>query len=283
MNLIQFLPRLLWLLVLVPGLGAAQVTVVIVGGDKADITISLPGDDEDLITAGMEVEFENPVNLTAECLNVSAVVLDAAGLLAANARMPGPPGRFAIDPAFPLLVTIEPLESCNLQFDNQIEFEIHTELLGFSFPSVYRLMKAPVGGTFQDVTAAVVSGSIRARGSGGRFSEFVVAENLVVDYTADALEGFALLEARIRANDLSLLARQVLLEDLRVARQAFDRGFHADAISRLQAMVATTRSLGGGAIPNRWRSERDLVNAVGEIKGLTDALVYRVARVANLP
>ncbi|MBK8286699.1 MAG: hypothetical protein IPK97_18565 [Ahniella sp.] len=273
----------LFLALLIAGPASAQVTVVIVGGDKADITIDIPIDDDESISADMEVEFENPVNLTAECLNVSAVVLDAAAINAINARLPTPLGRFDIDPLFPLLITIEPLPACNLQFDNQIEFEIHTEELSYNFPSPYRLMKAPVTGTFRDVTANVLSGSIRANGSGGTFSEFVIARNVVVDLNGDALAGFADLESRINGADLSLLARNVLTEDLASARAAYERGFFTDSISRLQAMVLTTRSLGGGAIPNRWRSERDLVNAVGEIKGLTDALAYRIARVANLP
>jgi len=273
----------LFMLLLMIGLPAmSQVTVQIIGGDKADITISLEGDDE-LITAGMEVEFEDPVNLTAECLNVSAVVLDATAITAVNARLPGPPGRFAIDPSFPLLITIEPLAACNLQFDNEIEFEIHTELLGFSFPSTYRLMKAPVSGTFDDVTANVLAGSVRANGSGGTFSEFVIAENLILDLAGDAEDGFDLLDARIRQSDLSILARDVLIEDLAVARAAYNSEAYVDAVARLLALGQTTRGLGGSAIPNRWRSQRDLVNAVGEIKGLADALAYRVARVGNLP
>lgn len=260
----------------------AQVLVTIVGGDKADIEVQFPDGASDFFNIDMEIEFENPVNLTVECLNVSADLLDATEISALQARMPGAPGRFVVDTLIPVKIVVEPLPSCNLQFDNQIEYELHTEELTYTFPSPYRLMKAPQGQNFRDVTGDVLAGSIRARGSSGTFSEFVLVRDLVQDFPADAVEGFNALEARLRSGDLSLLASEVLMEDLRVARAAYDRGAYPDAIARLQAMVPTTRSFGGSAIPNRYSSQGGLIDAVGEIKGLTDALVYRVRRVANL-
>lgn len=260
----------------------ALVTVTIIDGDKADIEVQFPDGQGDFFDIEMEIEFENPVNLTVPCLNVSADQLDAGEISALQARMPGAPGRFIVDPLIPVKIVVEPLASCNLQFDNQIEYEVHTEELIYTFPSPYRLMKAPVGQNFRDVTGDVLAGSIRARGSSGTFSEFVLVKDLVQDFPADAVDGFNALDARLRAGDLSLLAREVLTEDLRIARAAYDRGAYPDAIARLQAMVPTTRSFGGSAIPNRYSSQGGIIDAVGEIKSLTDALVYRVRRVANL-
>lgn len=260
----------------------ALVTVTIVDDDKADIEVEFPDNSSGFYNIEMEIEFENPVNLTVECLNVSADLLDAGEISALQARMPGVPGRFVVDTLIPVKIVVEPLPSCNLQFENQIEIEVHTEELVYTFPSPYRLMKAPLGQNFRDVTGDVLAGSIRARGSSGTFSEFVLVQDLVQDFTGDAVAGFNALDTRLRAGDLSLLASEVLTEDLRVARAAYDRGAYADAIARLQAMVPTTRSFGGSAIPNRYSSQGGLVDAVGEIKSLTDALIYRVRRVANL-
>ena len=58
-------------------LGDAAATVVVtITGRKATADITLPGPGASTYTADLELEFDNPQNLTAACLGISADVLD---------------------------------------------------------------------------------------------------------------------------------------------------------------------------------------------------------------
>jgi hypothetical protein len=267
----------------------AQVTVTIDLSNplrpkaRADIILPRPGGGVPY-AADIELEFHGPVqNLSSACLGISAQVLQGPTLAAVEARLPLAPGNYDVDPAFPILIAVEPPVSCGLSFSNEVHFEMHSdESLTFVSPSPYRLMKAPIGQPFRDITNDVLAGSVRTRGSGGRFSEFVIAKALTVTPGAEALLGFDELQARTTQPDLSLVARRVLEIKLRLARAAYDNQDYVGAIARIAELEVDNEGLAGEPIPNRWRSQRDLVNAEGEIEGLASALRYRVQRVIDL-
>jgi hypothetical protein len=260
----------------------AQIVVTIdLPNEKAEADITLPNPGGGTYHATLELEFHEVANLTEACLGISAVVLQGASLAAVEARLPLAAGNFGIDPAFPVMITVEPPVNCGLAFSDDVHIEIHTENLVFTPESPYRLMKAPIGSAFREITNAVLAGSVRTRGSGGRFSELVIAKSLISDAPAEALLGFDDLRARITQADLSLVARKVLDVHYRLAKAAYDNADYSDAIARIVAMEVDVESLGGTPIPNRWRSQRDLVNAEGEIQGLASSLRHRIQRVID--
>ena len=79
-----------------------------------------------------------------------------------------------IDPALPLRVTIEPPVACGLAFDDDYDAEFKGDNLVWTPFSPYRLMKAPIGGNYRNITSSIDAGSVRSRGCGGTFSEFVM-------------------------------------------------------------------------------------------------------------
>ncbi|WP_331653039.1 DUF6689 family protein [Dokdonella sp.] len=261
---------------------AGSVVVTIIDGRKAHADIALPAPGGGSYTAEFEIEFDNPQNLTVACLGLDADVLDATEIADVESRMPDV-GNQVIDGAFPVRVTVEPPVGCGLQFDDEVHVEYHTIDLVYAPFSPYRLMKAPLGLGFHDVTGAVVSGSVRARGSGGSFSEFVIAKTLVQDYAGDADAGYDALEARIDDPAIGLSAQLTLQADLDVSRAAFDAANYAQAIARLDDLDLHCAALGGPALPNTWRSARDLVNAEGELVTLSGNIKFALGRLDGVP
>lgn len=265
------------------GARADATVVVTITGDKAKADITLPNPGGGDYTAEFEIEFENPLNLTIACLGIDADVLDASEIANIEGRMPAP-GTQTIDPAFPVRVTVEPPSGCGLQFDDEVHVEYHTDDLVYAGFSPYRLMKAPVGLGFRDVTGDVLAGSVRARGSGGSFSEFVIAKAAAPqDYAGEATQAYADLEARIADPAIGLSAQLTLQADLDVSRAAFDASNYTQAIAHLDDLDLHCAALGGPALPNLWRSARDLVNAEGETVTINRHLKFLLGRLDGVP
>lgn len=262
--------------------GAGAVIVTIVDGRKAKADISLPRPGGGVYAASFELEFHNPQNLTVECVGISADVLDAAEIVDIEGRLPDP-GNQIIDPGFPLRVTVEPPAGCGLQFEDEVHIEFDTPELVYAAFSPYRLMKAPIGGAFHDLTAAVDAGSVRSRGSGGAFSEFVMVNDLDQDYASEANQAFAALEARLADQAIGPTAKTALTADAGISRAAFQAADYTQAIARLTELTDHCGTLGGAALPNLWRSARDLSNVEGEIVGRADHLKFLLGRLNGIP
>ncbi len=276
--------RLACAAVLMFALAPAQAAVVVtIIGDKAkaDITLPKPGGGD--YTAEFEIQFENPSNLSVACLGLDADVLDAGEIANIESRMPFPTTQ-TIDPAFPVRVTVEPPSGCGLQFDDDMHVEYHTDDLVHAPFSPYRLMKAPVGLAFHDLTGGVLAGSVRARGSGGSFSEFVIAKAAIPqDYATEATHMYDALEARVDDPAIGLSAQLTLQADIAVSRAAYEAANYAQAIAHLDDLDLHCAALGGPALPNVWRSARDLVNAEGETVSLSIHLKFLLGRLDGVP
>ena len=281
---------------------SAQV-VVTVDGDTAYATISLTGDNGQTYGADVTIVFDSPLNLSPESLNLTAEIIDPTAI---NPRLPlggasdlvcG--GDVEIDPAFPVIITVEPLDipwlfsagfdgggssGGGLEFINTYSFEIHTHDLVYQNGSPYRVYKAPLGEDFFDITEDVQSGSVRARGRHGAFSQFVIAsdtrghrplglplpvlcsvynEKLVrlTTLITDAILGDVL-----RLDLLNLVAKitTLLLVDLNSALAAVDE------------LIGIVDADAGTEIANVWRASRDVSNDAGEMKGTAVALRYAI-------
>jgi hypothetical protein len=295
-----------WILAIVGAAGLAlataapaQVTVT-VDGDTAHADISLTSPTGETYEAEATIVFDTPANLSPQSLNITAELVDPDEI---DPRLPpddlpllcGAGGGVAMDPAFPMMITVEPLDipwlfaagfdggsaSGGLEFVNTYSFEIHTHDLFYEPHSQYRVFKAPIGEDFIDITNDVEAGSVRARGRHGAFSQFVIAKDTrslhallglnvlcgVYAEKTNALLGYilgALVGDVLRLDLLNLLAKVVALIPLDVL----------GAIGALDNLIATIDENAGTELPNVWRASHDVTNSAGEMKGVAEALRF---------
>ena len=149
------LPLLLAALSL-PAIAQSLPVQVNASGNVATAVIGNPANP----LADVTLTFEDAAGLSASSLGLSAKLanLQDPALLA---RLPDVQLN-QIDPAFPLLLTIEPPANGGLRF-RTVRVDVHTHALAYSVGSSYRLFKAPINGGFRDITDEVAAGSVRAR------------------------------------------------------------------------------------------------------------------------
>jgi len=277
----------------------AQVTVTVTG-NQALATISLPSGDG-TVDADVTITFDGPVNLSPAELNLSASVVDPNDtILLTRLGCPAPPGcLLSIDPAFPLLITVEPLvvpwmfrsgfesddNTGNLSFINSYEIEIHTPDLDCAAAAVglpcaataYRLFKGPVDGDFRDITTEMLKGSVRARGRGGAFSQFMIVADNRSSLAVEQVKALDL-ESRIVLASIDEGLRTDLLGRLAAIQVAalVDLDF-TTALADLDELVGIVQLDAGLTIPNVWSSDSPSSNDAGEIEALAQTLRYTLA------
>lgn len=235
-------------------------------------------------TLDFGIQLEQPVNLSRDCLGISATVVNLVDVIprlppidAANLNLPI---------ALPVMVQVVAPAPCGLEFLDGANVDIYTtELLApvaDAELAKFRLYKAPPGGQFLDITNAVERGSVRTRGTTGGFSDFLILIDLAFNDTA-AKRGkvesqLDYLQARLVNPAISSAARQTLTATLAQARAAYNEAAFAQAAGYAQAFEVQVRDLAGEGIPNRWRSARDLDNVAGDLIGFAKALQFNLAR-----
>ncbi|MCB1629814.1 MAG: hypothetical protein KDI48_18945 [Xanthomonadales bacterium] len=272
---------LLWIL-LGAQAQAADSIVITIDGLKAKAEIQLDGPGGIVYDVDFELEFHEVDNLTEACLGLTADVLDPIEIANIESRLPDPVNQ-RIDPAFPVRVTVEPPAGCGLAFNDEVHVEMDTPELVWAPFSPYRLMKAPIGGAFTNITSAVVAGSIRSRGNSGRFSEFVMVEDQLQDHAGQVTAAFTQLDALLADSRLASTAKQTLEADAATSKAAFTAGDFAAAEARLLELTDHCGVLGGTALPNRWRAARDLDNLEGEIVSRSEHLRFLLGRLGGAP
>ena len=263
---------------------AGGVVVTIIDGRKAKADITLPNPGGGNYTAEFELEFEteNLQNLTVQCLGITADVLTPAEI--SDIQMNHLPHPWqTIDTNFPVRVTVEPPVACGLAFQNHYDVSLDTADLTYQPGSVYRLVKRPIGGDFRYVTGSVTQGSVRSRGRTGAFSEFIMISDASPTYSDDCTDQYDDLENRLKNSQMNLTARRALETDLAVSRAAYEAGNFAEAIALLAIFDAHCVAYGGDALPNRWRSARDLDDVEADLVGHTDNLRFMMGRLSGSP
>lgn len=294
------------LLMALAAAASAQV-VVTVDGDTAHATISLTDNNGTTYDADVTIVFDTPANLTPAALNLTATIIDPAeidprlafdqnGASNCYTRLLPPPIQTfcpTIDPAFPVMVTVEPIVLPWLfmsgfdggdsgdgvfSFLNTYQLEIHTHDLAYTDRSPYRVFKAPVGGNFHDITNETAPGSMRARGRGGAFSQFVIANDPrsnvgLLGAQAVSLQKIAELDTRILAAILSDGLRLDLL-DLLAQVNALLLIDLTGALSALDSLIDLLDVNAGSDIANVWRADHTVVNDAGEMKELAETLRF---------
>jgi hypothetical protein len=264
-----FAAALLFAGTLLPGSARAQnlPVAVDVSGNIATIVV---GDGADPL-ADVTLTFDDATGLSASSLGVSAklVSLDDVLLLP---RLPGVLTQ--LDSALPLLITVEPPATGGLSFKRTVRVEVHTHALTYSVGSSYRLLKAPLGGSFRDITDEVAPGSVRARGTTGGFSQFLVLPDLRESDDVVAAKS-AWLRGRI---DLLPLTEQAAFDSLLdAADAAVEDARYADALTALDAIRARAAARAGTFLADQWRATRDVENHAGELIAGAATMKFSVA------
>ncbi|WP_242691275.1 DUF6689 family protein [Lysobacter enzymogenes] len=277
-----FLPRLAaWVaaaaLSLGAGSAAAQIPLpvtVVAAGDHAVATVRLPflpgwpGP----ILAELSLDFDDASGLSPAALGVSArtVSLYDPNLIA---RLPDT-DLTTVPGSLPLLVTVQPPLSGGLSFKGSGRAEIHTHWLPYAAGTRLRLFKAPLGGAFYDVTDEIAAGSVRARGTYGGFSQFLIL--------ADARPTPVVIASKLQRLrervDLLPASEQpgfdALLDDVETALAVPD---YAAALAAADAVRARAVARGGTFIDNEWRATRTHRNDAGELVAGAATLRFSLA------
>lgn len=239
---------------------------VLADGSSVNLPFQLPGG----ATGEVTVSFESVTGLSLPNLGISARLV-AATDPALLARLPE---GTAIPAGFPVLVTIEPPAAGGLAFTGVVSVQVHPSGLPYAPDNPLRLLAAPLGGVFADITTAIqtipsvnLDTSYRVIGSKAGFSEFlIVTDPAPPDQAAadklDALDRIFLDNAGRIAGPV----RADLAAGLAATRAHLRQGDTAAALQDLDLFLATVQQHSGPDIPNIWRAERDLTNVAGLLR-----------------
>ncbi|HZP67781.1 MAG TPA: DUF6689 family protein [Rudaea sp.] len=288
------LPRLFVSLVAAAAASTAHagVSVVVDDPNTATATISLTSPSGSEYDAVVTLSFDQAVNLSAGSLGLSAELIDPASPPAVL------PVGVSVDPAFPVLISIEPpvatfrngyetdqIGDGNLAFFNTYQIEVHTaDLACSSTKSPYRLYKAPHGSTtFADVTDDVLSGSVRARGRGGAFSQFLVVKDKQASLLV-ATAKLANLSTRLLASTLDGTLLATLTSLLATVSTDLLTLNIAGAIDALDTFIAdVTAASSAGEIANEWVAGGALSNDAGDLLSLAQTLRFTLLSLEGSP
>lgn len=262
---------LVMLLLLAPLAGAQSLPVQVdVAGNVATVVVGTATNP----LADVTLTFDAPSGLSAANLGVRAELVSATDPTLLS-RLPG--NLASIDTSFPLMLTIEP-PAGGLAFERMVKVEIHTHALPYTYGSSYRLFKAPLGGAFRDITTEIAQGSVRARGTTGGFSQFLVLTDVrrSDDVVAEKLE-------RLRTRIATLPADEAApLEILRAsaARSVADARYE-DALSQLDDLAARVTLRAGVGIPQVWTAGGGSQNTAGELLAGVGTAKFSIAYLRN--
>ena len=248
---------------LLGGQGSVTIGPISIDGNDATTTISAG-----TLRLDLGIHFEQVVGLTPASLGLSARLLSPSELQ----NFLGSP---SLSVALPIVVRIEPPPSGGLSFSGVAGIDVHTHNLEFTANCPLRLYKAPLGGTFVDVTESMGMGSYRARGSTGGFSEFVIVVDLrnhpsVVTDKINRLD--ALLAAHSAAMPPALA--DALADQVDAIRAEWVAGDAIGAIDQVDAFSAAVQAVAGNPLPNVWRSARDIANVAGDLRAAAATLRF---------
>ena len=222
--------------------------------------------------AEMIITFDDASGLSAASLGVSAQLVSLTDPLLL-ARLPDPLYT-QLDSALPLMITIEPPALGGLVFNRTARVEVHTHALVYTAGSSYRLLKAPLNGAFRDITDEIAPGSVRARGTTGGFSQFLVVADVRSSSTVIAQKIGGL---RARIATLPTTERSSFDSQLNAAEAAVASGAYADAIAAVDSLRAHAAARAGSGLTQQWRATRDGDNQAGDIMAGAASLRFSIA------
>jgi hypothetical protein len=247
----------------------AQTVEMQVSGNKALANIALPGG----IAADISLTFENVVGLSSTGLGVRADLIDLTDMDLIE-RLPG--GLLKrVTLALPMMITIEPPAEQGLSFEGLVTFDIHTHNLEYTSNTPLRLYKAQLGGQFRDITMTTGAGSYRARGTTGKFSQFIIVADLRPTQSVMNAKWRDLQDELIEAMPVIQPSVYTVLNGKleEIAREVNSRQY-LPASQKLNEFIQLIEASSGDDIPNVWRSSRDVNNVAGELMAQANSLRY---------
>ena len=221
--------------------------------------------------ADLTLDFEDATGLSPASLGISAQQVSPADP-ALLARLPDT--LTSLPNALQLMITIEPPATGGLSFRNTGRLEIHTHAIPYSIGSSFRVLKAPLGGQFRDVTDEIAQGSVRARTTYGGFSQFLIVTDLRTSATVID-EKIGWLRGKIAA--LPQSERGALNATLDKVETAVDTSDFASAMASLDDFRSRVQARAGQFIPNEWRATHDVDNQAGDLVAGANTLGFSIA------
>lgn len=256
-----------------PGIVRAQSLPVQinVAGDTATAVIGDPANP----VADVTLAFENVSNLSAASLGLSARLVSVADP-ALLSRL-GDAQLQQLDGALPLLLTIEPPTTGGLRF-RTVRAEIHTHALVYTPGTSYRLFKAPLGGAFKDISDEIAEGSVRARGTTGGFSQFLVLLDLRPTGNVIAEKIAAL---RTRVSTLPGVERPIFGQYIDDAEAAVAAADYAAALYSVDLIAQRANARAGQGLLDQWRATRNADNQAGDLIAGAATLKFSIERLRD--
>lgn len=247
----------------------ADPVELMVQGNKVEATINLTGS----VSADLTLTFENSVGLTADNIGISAQLVNITDLSLLT-RLPDSL-NINLLAAFPMLITIEPPSNKGFAFSGLATVDIHTHNLEYLPGTPLRFFKAPLNGQFEDITATMGSGSYRARGTTGKFSQFLIVADLRPALTVVNTKYNRL------SNKLSAFSTQIdpilytdLNSKLTEVQQLITQQNYIQASNKVDDFSRIIEQADPAEIPNVWRSSRDIDNVAGELIAYANTLRF---------
>lgn len=222
--------------------------------------------------ADLTLTFDDATGLSASSLGISAQLVSLTNPTLLS-RLPDQ-SLVQLDPSFPLLVTIEPPTLGGLSFHRTVRVEVHTHALAYTAGSDYRLLKAPIGGNFRDITDEVAPGSVRARGTTGGFSQFLVLADLRP--SADVIAA-KLAWMRARVDELAAAEQPAFDAYLDTVETSVASADYSNALATLDLLRQRAAERAGQQLRDEWRAKHDKVNQAGELIAGASTLKFSVA------
>jgi hypothetical protein len=250
-----------------PASAANGLATVEISQNHVTASVELPGD----LKADLDLSFEQALGLSAESLGLSARVIDPADL-SLIARLPT---SSSVPVGFPVLIAIEPPASGPLAFSGIVAIDLHTHNLAYTPNSPLRLYAAEAGKKFQDITTSTSLGSYRAGGAKGGFSEFLIVADVRPVATV-ITEKFQRLQSKLddNASSISGAVLSSLQSALGAARTSYLANDALAASEKIQQFADLVKQNSGAAIPDVWRSSRDVVNVAGDLRAGASTLKF---------
>jgi hypothetical protein len=230
------------------------------------------------IGADLKIGFENVVGLTSSALDVTATLVNPVDP-AILSRLPAG-GLVGIPVAFPVVLRISPSASSALTFEGPYNVSLHTHNLRLDPNVPFSLFKSSDGGPFKDITRSEGRGSYRDDGSGGDFSEFLIAIDVRPIETVVAGK-FDDVQALLNSNS-DIIPPDILATmqaNLSLARTLYQSGAIREAIVAMTAFSRYVKAHSGEDIPDVWRANcSPLSNVAGLLRSGADTLRFSLDR-----
>ena len=215
------------------------------------------------IAVDLTVEFENSVGLNANSINISAELLSPTSLSILN-RLPS--SLVSAPGTFPVMVSIEPKADKGFAFEDVAVVELYTKALHYTVGSPLRLFRSHDDGTFEDITMLTASGSFRARGNTGSFSDFIIMVDTRAQSDVIATK-YALLDNLVNSNRSSISGVLLASVDTSLTSlySSINTADYTAALGTVDNLITLIENADGAQIDDVWRSSDDITNVKGEL------------------